>query len=255
MPTDKCTLCLKQTYSNCRAIKCVICLAWFHLKCSKLSRFDFNYISTHQSYWICIQCNSSIFPFFDLTTDDLLKLSFNSNSSCLCSSRIDSLKLDSLPCFDIVTSLSKIQTLNNIDIDQQLPNQTNFSYYSIHDFHDNSVIRSSKNNNSFSLLHCNIRSLVRNSDKLYSLLHDLQYPFSIIGLSETKIKSDQDLLLGNISLPGYDFLSQPTLTNAGGVGVYVNANLKYSLRQDLCISKEEFEALWIEIENSGQNII
>ena len=41
--------------------------------------------------------------------------------------------------------------------------------------------------------------------------------FSVIGLSETKIKVNQDPLL-NTEILGYDFVSQPTLSNAGGVG-------------------------------------
>ena len=49
------------------------------------------------------------------------------------------------------------------------------------------------------------------------LLSDLQHSFDFLGLSETKIKSNCDLTI-NIAFEGYDFVSKPTLTNAGGVG-------------------------------------
>ena len=41
------------------------------------------------------------------------------------------------------------------------------------------------------------------------MLSELYFPFSVIGLTETKIKMDQQPLL-NFDLPGYSFFSQPT---------------------------------------------
>ena len=57
-------------------------------------------------------------------------------------------------------------------------------------------------------------------------------------------------------MPGYHFESQPTLSNAGGVGFYISNNYKYTVRDDLSKSSKEFESLWIEIHNdSQQNIL
>jgi hypothetical protein len=47
----------------------------------------------------------------------------------------------------------------------------------------------------------------------------------------------------------YQFISQPSLSMAGGVGFYIKNDLFYNIRSDLTISKKEFEALWIEIVN------
>ena len=49
------------------------------------------------------------------------------------------------------------------------------------------------------------------------MLTDLNLTFSVIGLSEIKIKVIEDPLL-NTEMPGYVFESQPTLSIAGGVG-------------------------------------
>ena len=253
--TDKCSICLRTIRSNCRAIKCSTCNNLFHCKCSKLSRSDFNYFIVRQDLWTCLHCKNNIFPFSYLCTEDLLNLTYNSNAKCLCSNLLDKLKLDNLPCFDIITSLSKgIPNLSNIDVDLQLPNQINFNYYSTHEFHNNPDILNSYTSKSFSVLHCNIRSLAANKDKLSILLEDLQCPFDIIGLSETRIKNNQDPVT-NLNLPGYVFLSQPTLSSAGGVGLYVKEDLHTTVRHDLNISQEEFEALWVEIENSNQNVL
>jgi len=48
------------------------------------------------------------------------------------------------------------------------------------------------------------------------MLSELYFPLSIIGLTETKLKIDQEEIL-NINIPGYNFLSKPSLSTAGGV--------------------------------------
>ena len=78
------------------------------------------------------------------------------------------------------------------------------------------------------------------------LLSELQHAFDVIGLSETKIKDSCDRT-SNITINGYDFISKPTLTNAGGVGFYVKEGIPFNIREDLCSITKEFESLWIEI--------
>ena len=87
------------------------------------------------------------------------------------------------------------------------------------------------------------------------MLSELSFPFSLIGLTETKLKFDHAPLL-NTDLQGYQFVSQPRHSNAGGVGFYINDNLAVTIRSDLTISKNEFEALWIEVQNArNSNLI
>jgi exonuclease III len=83
------------------------------------------------------------------------------------------------------------------------------------------------------------------------MLDQLNFKFSVIGLSEIKLKVDQSFLT-NIEVPGYDFISQASLSNSGGVGFYVRNDLKFVVRDDLCVSREEFECLWIEIDALSQ---
>ena len=52
------------------------------------------------------------------------------------------------------------------------------------------------------------------------------------------------------------FLSQPTLSNAGVVGLYVKQGLQYYMRDDFSSVTEEYESLWIEIRcKSLKNIV
>lgn len=79
--------------------------------------------------------------------------------------------------------------------------------------------------------------------------------FSVIGLSETKIKINQDPLL-NIEIPGYVFESQPIPSNAGAVGFYICNDLPYTIRNDFSITSPDFQSLWIEIQSkTNSNMI
>ena len=90
----------------------------------------------------------------------------------------------------------------------------------------------------FSALHFNIRSLSANLDDFFQMLCD-------IGI---------DPFL-NTNLPGYHFLSQPSMSNAGGVGFYIKDNLSYTKRDDFYTSNPEVESIWIEIEVPHQHNI
>ena len=68
------------------------------------------------------------------------------------------------------------------------------------------------------LSHANIWTLQKNFDNLCNFLSKLPSKPHVISISETKIK-DKPLL--NVSIPGYTFLHNNSLSNAGGVGVYV----------------------------------
>ena len=72
---------------------------------------------------------------------------------------------------------------------------------------------------SFSVFHNNICSLRKNLENLQThILDELDFPFSIIGITETRI-TNEDLGGFNYNIPGYSFEYVPTPLCAGGVGV------------------------------------
>jgi len=127
---------------------------------------------------------------------------------------------DNLPRFELLSKLDKISSLNYDDVENNFMQQTDFKYYNLEDFLNNENLNQNKHNLSFCTIHCNIRSLSANHDGMTLLLSELQHAFDVIGLSETKIRDSFDPT-SNITINGYDFISKPTLTNAGGVGLYV----------------------------------
>ena len=145
--------------------------------------------------------------------------------------------------------------LQDIDADLHMPLEQNFQYYSTNKFHDNNSINDCLSAKSFSVLNCNIRSFSANFDALARMLSELYFPFSIIGLTEVKIKENEMPAI-NTDIPSYHFISQPSNSNAGGVGFYINNNLKTKIRTDLSSRTDEYEALWIEIiNNSKRNLV
>ena len=84
------------------------------------------------------------------------------------------------------------------------------------------------------------------------MLFELNNSFSIIGLSETKLKYDKDPLL-NTKIEGYIFESQPSLSNAGGVAFYIKDELDFIIRSDISSSEPEFETLWVEFHSKNQS--
>ena len=64
------------------------------------------------------------------------------------------------------------------------------------------------------------------------MLSELQFPFSLMGLSEIKFNVNEDIIT-NVNIPGYDFISQPSLSNAGGVGFYRVSIKRRQRTQDL----------------------
>ena len=117
------------------------------------------------------------------------------------------------------------------------------------------VSKLSKGKGSFSLLHTNLRSLSAHIDDLKLLLDFMKLPFDILGISETKEQVNKNFLR-NVNLAGYDFSFQPSMSAAGGVALYVNLKLNYLIREELNVTENEFECIWIEVKNSeSQNIL
>ena len=106
-----------------------------------------------------------------------------------------------------------------------------------------------------SLFHMNIRSLSAHLDELSLLLAGLKFKFDVIGISETKEQSDRGFL-SNVHLPGYNIHTQPTKSSADGVALYVNSSLNYKTREDLSVTKDDFEMVCVEfLSQTGKNTI
>jgi len=71
---------------------------------------------------------------------------------------------------------------------------------------------------------------------------------TFIAISETKLKSNYIL---NVDIPAFNSIHNPSQTNSGGVGLYINSNLTYQPRNDLNLNNVGCESLFIEIPTSS----
>ena len=185
-----------------------------------------------------------------------MSLDYNDCPNCL-GMRVSDIfeKMDqykNLPYLNLTSPITNIPHPTNLDVDLNMPTDQNFNYYCVHDLHSShDIAECSSGKMSFSALHCNIRSLSSNQDNFLHMLASFNFSFSLIGLTETKIRADENPIM-NVNIPGYNFVSEPSLSNAGGVAFYIRDNLNFSLRTDLTVSNLDCDALWIEILTHGQ---
>ena len=102
--------------------------------------------------------------------------------------------------------------------------------------------------NNFSIVHFNIASLRH-------LLHTLEHPFDIIGITETRLHDSDPLV--NIEIDGYEFIHTPTGTQCGGAGIYVKSCYEFETIKNLSKSLPDISvSLFIELKREGhKNLI
>ena len=151
-----------------------------------------------------------------------------------------------MPCFAagltgvmILTSMNS--SLIRIDPDLILTNPCS-EYYSVHNFSKMLVNSDSK---SFSLLHCNVRSLTKNLTLLEELLCSLDSKLDILGITVTKLGEQS---ITNVNIKGYNFFHTDSSTNAAGAALHMANNLKAITRPDIKFNMELVESCWAQID-------
>jgi len=112
--------------------------------------------------------------------------------------------------------------------------------------------RQCTNEDTFSSLHINLQSSLKNLYLLKANLETLKYDFSIIGITESGNRTQHQL---DDAFLGYDSYYSPPVSHKGGVVVYVLKELFSSvkIRSDLSISSPEIESLCLEMEDNNND--
>ena len=97
---------------------------------------------------------------------------------------------------------------------------------------------------SFSILHCNIRSLPKNLNLLEELLCSLDSKLDILGITETKLGEKS---ISNVNIKGYNFFYMDSPTNTGGAALYIADNLKAVPRTDIKFDVALVEC-WVKVK-------
>ena len=107
-----------------------------------------------------------------------------------------------------------------------------------------------KHNNELVLIHFNVRSLPKNKSKIELLLTQMPTLPEIIAIFETKLNSSNRHL---VDIKNYNFAHSDSLTNAGGVGIYIRKDLSYCINYNVSVDNNDCKSLFIEILNKFPN--
>lgn len=188
-----------------------------------------NIVGTSDQACFCSRCLTNILPFQNLNNNELKQV-FNLTSD------------------KIYNTLQKI-------LKSHPSRKSNLScnYCDIYD------LKSHHLNKGLSVLHINIRSLIKNMAKLEEMLLESSVDPDIIAISETWLTNSKTT---NIHLPGYNFFfSNSTKGNvnnkysAGGVGVFVKKSLNVSEYDHTNMHCKDAEDIWLSVSLGNKQII
>ena len=215
------------THTKC--VECYHCEALLHKECLET-------IDKHNAYFCSDKCMTKVMPFTNSSFDELVtyEILFPSNTST---------ELDISEIENDDTS----ETRNNtqfVSIDHYL--NINCSYLNPNQLHEGLV---NSGSDGISIFHNNIRSLSANFDKINEIFSNSSKLPDILAFSETKLNETKNYP----DMRGFSFESKDSLTNCGGVGMYISDSLEYTLRPDLCLETDSCEDLWVQL-NGNENI-
>ena len=106
------------------------------------------------------------------------------------------------------------------------------------------------------MFHLNINSLQYYFDELQTFLSNYPIDFQILGISESRLKTDTSTTT-NIQLPGFNIELMPTKSANSSALLYIKDTINYKLRPDFNVEKEkELESISIKIfQKPSKNII
>ena len=259
---DNCPLCTRPVLPHAKKVKCAICFYYYHVNCISLNHEDQNYIELNLNSWYCYKCLSKVFPFNHIEENNIFI------------SEINNMDIESKTIESLSEKLFNPLELNNDDIYSPLcdvdPDANYFNelnahiyqncnYYYEHSFSTiiQSRFKDAIDPNVFSLCHINIRSMKANLTSFEICLQNLEFQFSVIGITETWLSdSNSDLY----TIDGYNFIeTHRTERSGGGVGIFLRSNILYQRRSDITLNNGLSESIFIEIDkdlfNKNRNII
>ena len=96
-------------------------------------------------------------------------------------------------------------------------------------------INNLKTNDSSFFLHLNIASLNFHIYELKLLINSINKPIKVFGISESKLKQDDNL--SKVDIEGYHIEHCCSEAKKGGTLLYINTNQAYKSRPDLYVYK------------------
>ena len=236
-----CKICKKSVGVRHKALQCDSCDQWVHIKCNRICTDTYKILQVSDHKWYCLICLGDIMPYSTLTNTELRTLF----------SKTVGKKHDNV----MVNNSSVLTTgLNKLFYELKNPCDTDGSNCDYFDYKTLNELKIPKENLSF--FHLNIASLQYHHEELQNFLAMLEFDFSIIGITETKLRKRVKPII-DVKLNNYNIEHTTTESQNGGALLYISKSLNYKVRKDLVLYKaRELETIFIEIINpKGKNII
>ena len=237
-----CHKCDNKLYSS-EVLTYIFCKNPVHKKCCGLSNIEYRNFSNDNT-WVCRKCIDDTFPFsklddyelhYELAQVDLNETLFELHEETT-HFNFKPFSFTEYNEFSQEAELDPENNLfNNIDIDCE--------YFTDEQFRGNYK----GNSRGLSIIHFNCRSMSANFDKIEDYLHDLEYKFDIIAISETWLSDNDDH--DEWTMSGYSsYFSSRIGKRGGGVAIFVKNSHNHKLRDDCTFTVDNcMELVCIEI--------
>ena len=246
-----CNICNRRVHRHSHSLQCSICHSKVHIKCLPCFSVDDPVYSNRESnLWYCSLCVKSIFPYNHFDDDDEFKNALCHEYNAPSLSTLEHATNKLLDPFDLDTDeidnplKNTDPDLFHLHNDSGVPACNYYTENSFNDKYDNMNLQ----NNSFSIMHLNIRSTQKNYHDLDIYLNALKNQFDVIGLSETWLNVNS----ANTFKPdGFKTENAYRVAKSGGgVSLLINESIGYKLREDISFTKDCCETLFIEMQKS-----
>jgi len=153
--------------------------------------------------------------------------------------------IETLPAFGSNSDVTGLPNLKDYDIDEQVPVNMQSRYFTFSE-----LVSVETNANDLIVRHTNIRSLSSHLDELVFLCRQTNKLVDVIGVSEIW-SSTQKESLTNTDIEGYNFYKTKSLSQNGGVGLYVKKSFISKSCENLKFWRNEFKTVWVDVENTN----
>ena len=144
-----------------------------------------------------------------------------------------------------------IDTLTRPDYPRMITDAINdFKYYTVEKFNENFLI---DYDDQISLININIRGITKNYDNFINYLNSINHKFDIMVLTECHIQKNSmsnKKIDNRYPIEGYNMFYSESNIRFGGVVIYTKNNLKVTYVNELTISNEIYDSLFLKIDVS-----
>ena len=251
-----CKICFRECAKATNRIKCVVCMRWQHTYCT--TAHTTNTLPSnddHDSYICSKTCEIRSMPFSKMNNSELFNELNCAPASASNENVSNPVNLQTTASVESVTNcvnnnINNNNGNNNINTVESY-SQVHCDYVSVNDVPN--VLNEGDPNN-ITVFHANVISLTKNLHLVEDIFNDCHNFPSIIAITETGLK--RHIKKSTVSLKGYDFERKDSNTDKGGVGLYIENELDYTVRKDLGLKVYSCEDLWVEIKprkNKGKS--